>query len=262
MQTLKPTLEPPLKWAGGKRWLAPKIKKIFELFPGARLVEPFVGGLSVALELQPEQALLNDINVHLLNFYWHLQFGLERKLPMANDEQAYYSIRRDFNENTKSIVLSPIHAERFYYLNRTCYNGLCRFNKKGEFNTPFGNYARIRYEEDFLRYRNQLEDWSFTLGDFSNLELRPNDFIYCDPPYDVPFTTYSPGGFNWADQVRLIEWLKPHKGPILISNQATNRICKLYYEAGFKLEEIDEPRRISCSGDRKPAKTVLAYRNI
>ncbi len=262
MQTLKPlTLVPPLKWAGGKRWLAPKIKNVFELYPGARLVEPFVGGLSVALEIQPKQALLNDINIHLLNFYWHLQFGLERKLPMSNDEQAYYSHRRAFNAN-RPIVCTSEHAERFYYLNRTCYNGLCRFNQKGEFNTPFGNYKRIHYEENFLRYKSQLEEWVFTLGDFSNLELRPSDFVYCDPPYDVPFTSYSPGGFNWPDQERLVKWLAPHTGPILISNQATERIVDLYEGNGYGIAYIDEPRRINCTGDRKPAKTVLAYRNI
>jgi DNA adenine methylase len=107
-----------------------------------------------------------------------------------------------------------------------------------------------------------IQDWTFTSTDISLLKLEPDDFIYADPPYDVEFTTYSAGGFIWADQVRTAEWLAAHRGPVVLSNQATNRIVKLYRKLGFALRFLNGPRRISCNGDRSSAREVLAIRNI
>ena len=92
------------------------------------------------------------------------------------------------------------------------------------------------------------------------LPIEPDDFVYADPPYDVEFTTYSPGGFTWEDQERTAEWLAKHKGPVLLSNQATKRIVKLYKKLGFHLRYLKAPRRISCTGDRTAAKEVLALK--
>jgi DNA adenine methylase len=80
--------------------------------------------------------------------------------------------------------------------------------------------------------------------------------------YGWEFTTYSAGGFTWADQVRTAEWLAAHRGPVVLSNQATNRIVKLYRKLGFALRFLNGPRRISCNGDRTAAREVLATRNI
>ncbi len=82
-------------------------------------------------------------------------------------------------------------AALFYYLNRTGYNGLCRFNRRGRFNVPFGQYARITYMRDFSGYRDRLARWTFTSGDVEAVPLEQGDFIYADPPYDVEFTQYS-----------------------------------------------------------------------
>ncbi|MCC6804583.1 MAG: Dam family site-specific DNA-(adenine-N6)-methyltransferase, partial [Anaerolineae bacterium] len=153
-------------------------------------------------------------------------------------------------------------AERFYYLNRTGYNGLCRFNRKGEFNVPFGSYSRIKYTRDFYEYQPTLARWTFRAGDFETLEVEAGDFIYADPPYDVNFVSYSQQGFNWDDQVRLAEWLAKHKGPVVLSNQATDRVVQLYERLHFKLHYLNAPRRISCNGDRTPAREVLATRGI
>lgn len=97
---------------------------------------------------------------------------------------------------------------------------------------------------------------------FDSLELESDDFVYADPPYDVEFTQYSKGGFSWEDQVRTAEWLSKHTGPVILSNQATPRIAKLYRKLKFKLRYLDAPRRISCTGDRSPAKEILALRNL
>ena len=150
----------------------------------------------------------------------------------------------------------------FYYLNRTGYNGLCRFNKKGYFNVPFGRYKKINYRLDFEKYQAQFNKWQFKQGDFEDLELQEDDFIYADPPYDTTFTSYSAGGFSFDDQKRLARWLAAHPGPVLLSNQATPRIINLYEGLGFAIQYLKAPRLISASGDRTPAEEILAQKGF
>ena len=88
-------------------------------------------------------------------------------------------------------------------MNRTCFNGLCRFNQKGKFNVPFGRYKKINYIKNFTDYREVFKDWEFINLDFEEVDIRPNDFIYADPPYDVEFTQYAKEDFTWADQERV-----------------------------------------------------------
>ena len=256
-------LRPPLKWAGGKRWLIPELTKRWTPHTSRRLVEPFCGGLAVALGLRPRHAHLNDANPHLINFYRWLRRGLTTGLMLENDEELYYRHRQRFNQLVSSGAADTAEAAAlFYYLNRTGYNGLCRFNRRGFFNVPFGKYDRIHYKNDFVKFRRLLFGWSFSHGDFAEVELRPDDFVYADPPYDVQFTQYSRGGFDWNDQDRLAIWLSRHDGPVLLSNQATVRIVRLYRGLGFELTFFDAPRMISCNGDRNRAREVLAARNL
>jgi DNA adenine methylase len=224
-------------------------------------VEPFVGGLALPLGLRPARALLNDHNAPLVAFYRWLQRGLVIAEPMVNERAWYYAARARFNALLAAGAgESAGAAGLFYYLNRTGFNGLCRFNRRGLFNVPFGRYATIRYTNDFSAYRAALAGWEFRQGDFAGLALEPGDFIYADPPYDVPFTSYSPGGFSWADQVRLAEWLAAHPGPVVASNQATERILALYRGLGFGVTVVAAPRRISCTGARPPVGEMLAVR--
>ncbi len=255
--------KPPLKWAGGKRWQLPYLERHWKAESHRRLVEPFSGGLAVALGLRPDTALLNDINPHLINFYSWLRRGLVISLPMSNAEARYYTHRRRFND----LLADGQHetaeaASLFYYLNRTGYNGLCRFNKSGEFNVPFGRYETINYRTDFLEYKTAFACWQFENLHFDHLPLEPDDFVYADPPYDVEFVQYSKGGFGWEEQVRTAEWLSKHPGPVVLSNQATKRVVGLYRDLGFTLKFLAAPRRISCNGDRTPAREVLAVRNL
>jgi hypothetical protein len=104
---------------------------------------------------------------------------------MENHDDLYYQHRARFN----ALVAdgrgeSSEAAALFYYLNRTGYNGLCRFNKKGAFNVPFGCYQRIVYERDFAPYRTAFRSWTFTAGDFEAVSVDPDDFVYADPPYE------------------------------------------------------------------------------
>ena len=254
---------PLLKWAGGKRWQVPHLLPLWASHQERRLVEPFCGGLAVTLGFMPRRALLNDINPHVINFYRWLKRGLSVSVPMENKKAAYYSHRVRFNELLKKNGAETSDAAQlFYYLNRTGYNGLCRFNQSGGFNVPFGRYAKIGYAQDFSEYRQAFSDWTFSHTDFEQLQLETGDFVYADPPYDVEFTHYSKEGFDWDDQVRAAEWLARHDGPVVLSNQATKRIVKLYKRLGFTLRFLNAPRLISCTGDRTPAREVLALKNF
>jgi len=257
------TPKPPLKWAGGKRWLVPFLKPIWAPHQHRRFVEPFCGGLAATLGLLPRRAWLNDINPHLINFYKQLRNGLTIGIELKNDESSYYRNRDRFNELLKSgDIKNEKSAELFYYLNRTGFNGLCRFNSSGFYNIPFGRNKTINYIKDFGEYKKYFKGWKFTHVDFDKMNLTESDFVYADPPYDAAFSQYSMEGFSWEDQVRLAKWLSRHPGPVVLSNHATKRILELYSSLGFKIQVLDAPRVISCTGDRKKVKEVLATRNL
>jgi DNA adenine methylase len=256
-------LRPPLKWAGGKRWQVPHLRPLWDRHRARRLVEPFCGGLAVTLSLMPSRALLNDVNPHVVNFFRWLKRGLKADIAMLNDAATYYANRTRFNALLANGQADAAEAAAlFYYLNRTGYNGLCRFNQQGEFNVPFGRYKRIGYQTDFSDYIAAFARFEFTNIDFEAIPLESDDFVYADPPYDVEFRQYSKDGFGWHEQVRTAEWLAKHPGPVVLSNQATDRITKLYRRLGYTLTPLTAPRLISCTGDRTPAEEVLATRNL
>ncbi len=259
-----PTIKPPLKWAGGKRWLVPHLRPLWIPHQHRRLVEPLCGGLAVALGLMPVRALLNDVNEHVINFYRWLKRGLKIELEMRNDSELFYTHRERFNRLiSQRSENAPEAASLFYYLNRTGYNGLCRFNRSGQFNVPFGRYRQINYVTDFSAYRATFKEWRFSAGDFEAINLEARDFIYADPPYDVEFTQYSKQQFGWEEQVRLAEYLARHRGPVVLSNQATDRIMALYKKLGFSVSTtFKAPRMISCTGDRTRALEVLATKGL
>jgi len=219
--------------------------------------------MAVALGLQPRRALLNDVNRHLINFYQWLQRGLVIDLGLDNDESLYYGYRERFNKLIQQGTDSTRDAAQlFYYLNRTGYNGLCRYNRKGKYNVPFGRYNKLNYTLDFRTYVPTLAGWRFACQDFGRLALEPGDFLYADPPYDNAFSAYSASGFEWEDQVRLARWLSRHRGPVVASNMGTERIKQLYRGLGFQLRIVSGPRRISCNGDRRPAQEILATKGL
>lgn len=227
------------------------------------MVEPFCGGLAVTLGLRPKRAILNDINPHLINFYKWLQRGLKFDLKMENKSAAYYTNRERFNELLSTGEGdSPEAAILFYYLNRAGYNGLCRFNRQGRFNVPFGRYKKLPSLPDFSDYRRVFKDWTFTSLDFAEIPIEPDDFVYADPPYDVEFTQYSRQVFDWEEQKRAAGWLALHPGPVVLSNQATVRIRNLYRKLDYEIDEVQGPRLISCTGNRTPASEILAKKHL
>jgi DNA adenine methylase len=256
-------MTPAVKWAGGKRWLADKIEKLRYMHKDKRYVEPFCGGMAVALYLNPEKALLNDINVHLINFYRQIKNGITINLDMRNDRALYYEYRKRFNDLIGTSQQDTAEAaELFYFLNRTCFNGLCRFNNSGMFNVPFGRYNTINYRRDFMEYASAFSRWDFSSVDFEDLEISSCDFIYADPPYDVEFTRYSSVDFSWKDQERLAKWLSDINSPVVVSNQSTERIKELYRGYGFEISFVDAPRYINSNGNRDKATEIIATLRI
>ena len=262
-------MKPLLKWAGGKSWLADHIKQIYESSQhNGEWCEPFVGAGSVVLTIQPKVALLNDLNPHLIGFFQHIKAGSFHPIEinhLENNPDYYRLARVRFNQLIADLdrAGAPLTGLLFWYLNRTCFNGLCRFNRAGQFNVGYGKYKSIDYRamaEQFPAHKKVMERWTFRAGDFSAVQPAPGSFLYCDPPYDAGFTGYNGGGFSWADQERLVAWALPHDGPVILSNLATPRIIELYKKSGFTIKLLDAPRRISCNGDRTPVKEVLAWR--
>lgn len=260
---------PVLKWAGAKSWILPYLEPLWHrhLFkkPEARLVEPFAGSLAVSVGIDPPDALLNDFNYSLINFYKWVKTGLKAPITPVNSEFVYYDYRRLFNELIRGEeVNSKAAAYLFYYLNRTCYRGLCRFNQRGEFNTPYGAYPQLTYIEDFNEFRKVISRWKFESRDFSNLIIRGDDFVYADPPYDTEFKHFTKDVFSWSDQQRVAEWLNKlaNQGiAVATSNEATPRILKLYKSMNFKLNKLSAPRKIG-NGKRIHAIELFATRNI
>src|SRR5438876_98846 len=120
LETMTEPVRPPLKWAGGKRWQVPYLFGFWARHSNRRLVEPFCGGLAVALGLRPERALLNDANRHLICFYRRLKKGLRISIAMENDSQLFYRHRQRFNKLAlNGHAESDEAAALFYYLNRT-----------------------------------------------------------------------------------------------------------------------------------------------
>ena len=126
------------------------------------------------------RALISDINPHTINFYRWLKSGLSIRLrcrtirPIStNNERRFNQLIRDGKADSKEA------ASLFYYLNRTCYNGLCRFNSKGEFNVPFGRYKKLIYKTDFTEYVPAFAQWDFTCVDFEKVPLEAERFHLC-----------------------------------------------------------------------------------
>lgn len=266
MPTQSPTLpiiKKPLKWAGGKRWLVPRLREFWEPYQDCRLVEPFVGGMSITLGLLPKQALLNDANKHLINFYQQVQAGLTIDIPMENNREFYLKQRKRFNDLISVKLDNCIEsAQLFYYLNQTNFQGLCRLNNSGLFNVPFGKYHHINYAKDFLYLKNILTNWEITNSEYNKIQTTANDIIYVDPPYDTVFTKYTDKNFKWQDQLDLVAWLDAQMGKVIASNQATNSIVNLYKSHGFTVSIINIPKMISCNNSRTPPQEILAWKGF
>lgn len=263
----------PLKWAGGKKKVVDEIASLLPSKGKSRLVEPFVGGGSVFLNLDFDEYLLVDMNQDLISLFniiknQPLQFT-EAAEPffsgVYNDADKYYELRLAFNESTDEFE----RAVLFLYLNRHGYNGLCRYNKSGGYNVPFGRYKHPYFPKtELILFSQKAQNATFIQGDFETAfrQLKAGDVVYCDPPYSPlnptsNFTAYAGNSFNDDDQKRLVECAEVAKAQgiaSLISNHYVDFTRELYKGASKK-KLFQVQRSISQKGKgRIKVKEILA----
>ena len=263
-------IRPFLKWAGGKYLVLDRI--LTALPPGRRLLEPFTGSGVVAINSGFETVLVADANADLINLYlWvkndpdKLVTEIERLFSGdANTRDRFDKNRADFNSTDDTFRRSAL----FVYLNRHCFNGLCRYNSRGKFNVPFGRYIKPLLPLDAIhRFAAAAQNIEFQQADFREImeSAVHGDVVYCDPPY-VPlsitanFTGYATEGFGPAEQIALAEAavrLAKRGVPVVISNHDTPWVREIY--TGAHLESFGVQRRISRdAASRGAAQELLA----
>jgi len=252
-------VHPIVKWAGGKRGLIEKYKpclpKDFNKY-----YEPFFGGGAIFFHLfsngRVKEAKISDINSELINMYEVVKTKVDdlveelKSGKYVNDKDIFYEIRAE--EPEKPVL----RAARLIYLNRTCFNGLYRVNKRGKFNVPFGKYPKnVKiFDEENLRNVNQcLQNVELTSEDFEKSvnDAKKGDFVYFDPPYmplteTANFTDYTSKGFVMKEQERLAKVFKEldERGCyVMESNSDVPKIAELY--EGYEIKKVHAKRFIS-----------------
>ena len=267
-------MKPIIKWVGGKTQCLSYIKEMLpENFNN--YYEPFFGGGALLLNIEPSSAVVNDINPELINMYRQVrdQVGVVlRKLDaldirheIADDaKEVYYQIRDEFNSNLLSNT--PDQAARFIYLNKHCFNGLYRVNKKGQFNVPFnGRLTGVSCDRDnLIEVSKMLQHVSFSNTDFADAvkTAHADDFVFFDSPYaplnPTSFVDYTKEGFSYEDHVRLADLFKEltTKGvKCMLTNHDTPLIRELYKD--FNIRVVDVRRSINRNGSDRKGKEVI-----
>jgi DNA adenine methylase len=265
---------PLLTWAGGKRAL---LHDLLRYVPATlpRYFEPFAGGATLFFNLAPQRAVLADANAQLISLYEVVRDQPEALIraldvlqPHVLDAEFYYKLRARPTD-----TLDPVQrAARLIYLNKTCYNGLYRENRRGQFNVPFGRYHRppALYNPDNLRAAaTVLARATLLCADFEQAVAgaEPGDFVYFDPPY-VPlnatasFTRYTRASFGEREQRRLADVFRAlaERGcRVLLSNSDTPLVRALY--AGFPCEVVRASRNINSRADGRAQIAELLVSN-
>ncbi len=263
-------IKPPIKWAGGKTQLLSQLRplypKRFNLY-----LEPFVGGGAVFFDLRPDNALLLDSNFELINFYQVVKNNLDELLhdleKHRNEKIYYYEVRSLDSTQMGSIE----RASRFLFMNKTCFNGLWRVNKKGKFNVPFGGYKNpnFRDRENLYMVSVALQNTEVICSDFSSVleYATPGSFVYLDPPYHPlsetsNFTSYTKDSFGKEEQICLADVfreLDERNCNVMLSNSDTEFIWSLYKD--FDITVVYARRTINSKGNKRGPVSELVIRN-
>lgn len=257
-------MKPIVKWVGGKtRLLDHLVARVPKTY--GRYFEPFAGGAALFFHLEPERALVSDMNEDLIGMYHTLSVDVEAVIDLLSayqrdhGETQYYGTRTLFNAN----VLTPVQrAAAFIYLNKTCFNGLWRVNKKGEFNVPMGDYKNptILDAEALRAAAKVLARAVVRVADFAGAVGRADrgDFVYFDPPYHKTFTSYTADSFGeglQCDLARVARALVARGVHVMVSNNDTPLIRELYQ--GFRIDEVRCGRAVNADGEGRGKVTEL-----
>jgi DNA adenine methylase len=243
-------LKPIIKWSGGK---ADELKEFKEHLPDDydTYLEPFVGGASVFFYLTPNKSVISDVHAELIDFYNALKDGYSSEIydfmtEYKNEEETYYKVR------SMEITTSVDNAKRFYYLRKTCYRGMMRYNKKGGFNIPFGRYKSVNYEELLnVRYEDALQNTKILNKDFTYIFENYNsakNFMFLDPPYDSTYTDYGYCKFGKSEHETLAECFKTTDIRCLMIIGKTDFITSLYKD--YIVGEYDKKYRFKLHSGR------------
>lgn len=278
MTAIDPLVSPILKWVGGKRQL---LDSILPLIPEyTTYYEPFVGGGAVLFHTQPKKAVINDSNEELINIYTVIKeepealISLLEKHRQENSQEYFYEVRAlDRDRERYSELTAAQRAARIIYLNKTCYNGLFRVNRAGEFNSPWGKYKNpnITNETTIRAMSHYLNKAKVTVmcGDYREAlkGLRKGAFVYLDPPYmpissSSSFTGYTAEGFGVLEQKELKKQcdLLNKKGiKFLLSNSCCEFIEDLYKD--FIVERVSAKRAINAKAEGRGVIDEVLVRN-
>lgn len=268
VKTMKaPVAKPILKWAGGKTQmlgeLMPRVPKTY-----GRYIEPFFGGGALFFSLKPENAIIADSNPELINMYLqvahHVDDVIECLQKYENTSEMFYEVRSlDWQTLPKAEA-----AARTIYLNKTCFNGLYRVNRSGQFNTPFGKYKNPKIcDVDALRLASEaLRKADILCGDYILVlehYAQPGDFVFLDPPYlpiseNSDFKRYTKEQFYEDDHVELAKMIGTlhERGCYVILTNSNHPLVHQLYEQ-YKIEVIQTKRHISCHGDTRKGEDVI-----
>ena len=259
--------KPILKWAGGKTQLLgellPKVPKSY-----SRYIEPFFGGGAMFFALQPENAIIADSNPEIINMYRevadHVDDVIKYLEQYENTSDMFYTVR----SQEWTTLQKTEAAARTIYLNKTCFNGLYRVNKQGQFNVPYGKYKnpRICDEEGLKAASNALRKADILCGDYLLVlehYAQPGDFVFLDPPYlpiseYADFKRYTKEQFYEEDHVELakmIMTLHERGCYIILTNSNHPLVHELY--APFNIDVIQTKRHISCNGSSRKGEDVI-----
>ncbi|MDF5719631.1 MAG: DNA adenine methylase [Rhizonema sp. PD37] len=263
--------KPFVKWAGGKTQLLLELtSRVPQTFQ--RYYEPFIGGGALFFSLQPEKALLSDINAELINVYKVVKSNVEKLIASLTQhvyQESYFYNIREADRTTEYTTWDSVQkASRLIYLNKTCFNGLYRVNSKGQFNAPFGDYQnpKICDPENLRACSKILQSATLTSCSYLCIEkhVHKGDFVYFDPPYaplstTSNFTNYSKNGFSTENQEILRDLCAKldKKGVFwMLSNSAAPLILDLYSD--YNIEMVEASRTInSKAGKRGKIKEVI-----
>jgi len=265
---------PFLKWVGGKARMLGELKsRLPEKFNN--YFEPFCGGAALFFSLSPEKATLSDANQELILTYRVVRDNLEALIESLkghkNNRRYFYKIRELDRRGDFWTFPEVERASRYIFLNKTCFNGLCRVNSDSQFNVPYGMYKnpKILDEANLKACSQQLQGTELKAGSFSQtlLECKKGDFVYLDPPY-IPlsltssFVSYSAEGFDYRMQVTLRDTCQEldKKGVLfMLTNSDTALRRELYRE--FEIQSVASPRSVSADGSKRKAAQDVIVRN-